>query len=55
MQAHVDAEVDLVILWVPPACIYDLIRIRGSVHGTIGDAIIDPIVAVVVHPITKRI
>lgn len=32
MQADINAEIDLVILWIPPAGIDDLVRICRSIH-----------------------
>jgi len=50
MQADVDAQVNLVVLRIPPAGVNDLIRIRRGIDGTIGNAIVDAIVAIVIQP-----
>lgn len=55
MQTNVDAEVDLVILWIPPTRVDDLVRIRRGVNGTIRNAIIHTIVTIVVNPIAETV
>lgn len=55
MQADVNTETDTVILWVPPAGIDDLVCIRRSVNGTIGDSIIHAVMSVVPDPTTKAV
>ena len=50
MQADVDAEIDLVILRIPPASVNDLICIRRGIDGPVGNAIVDAIVAIVIQP-----
>lgn len=55
MQADIDAEIDLVILRVPPAGVDDLVGIRCSVHGAIRDAVVHAIMTVVVDPIAEAV
>ena len=55
MQADVDAKVDLVVLRIPPACINDLVGVGCRIHGTIGDAEIDAVMSIVIHPIAEAV
>jgi hypothetical protein len=55
VQADVNTEVDSVILRVPPAGIDDLVGIRRGVKGTVGDAIIYAVVAIVINPIAEAV
>ena len=55
MQADINAEIDLVILRVPPARIDDLVCICRGINGTIGDAIIHAIVTIIIDPIAQAI
>ncbi len=55
MQADIYAQVDLMVLRIPPACIDDLIGIRRSIDGAITDAIIEAIVTVIPHPIAEAV
>jgi hypothetical protein len=55
VQANVNAETDPVILWIPPACIHDLICIGRGIDGAIGDTKVYAIVAVIPDPITEAI
>jgi hypothetical protein len=55
VQANVNAEVDPVILRIPPAGIDDLICICGGVDGTIRDAVVHAIVTVVIDPIAEAV
>ena len=54
-QADINAEVDPVILRVPPAGVNDLVCIGGGVDGTIGNAIIQAVVTIVIDPVTEAI
>jgi hypothetical protein len=55
MQAHIDAQIDIVILWVPPARIDDLICVCRGINRTVSDAIIHAVVAIIKHPIAKAV
>ena len=55
MQADVNAEIDLVILRIPPAGIDDLVCIRRGVDGTIRDAIVHAIVTIIIDPIAEAV
>jgi hypothetical protein len=55
MQAYVDAQVDPVILWVPPTGVHDLVGVRGRIDGTIRDTIIHAVVPIVKHPIAEAV
>lgn len=55
VQTDIDAEIDLVILRVPPARIDDPVCIRRGIHGTIRDAIVHTVVTIVIDPITKAV
>ena len=55
MQADINAEVDFVVLRVPPAGIDDLVRICRRIHGTIRDPVVHAIVTIVIDPITKAV
>jgi hypothetical protein len=55
MQADIDAEIDLMILRIPPTGINDLVCICRSIHRSIGNAIVHAIMAIVIHPIAKAI
>ncbi len=55
MQADVNTKVDLVILWIPPTRVDDLVCIRRGVDGTIGNAKVYAIVTIVVHPVAEAV
>ena len=55
MQADVDAEIDLVVLRVPPTGVDDLVGICGGIDRAIGDAIINSIVTVIPEPVAKAV
>ena len=55
MQADIDAEIDLVILRVPPTRVDDLIRICCGIHRAVGNAIVYAVVTIVIHPVTQAV
>lgn len=55
MQTDIDAEVDLVILRVPPARVDDLVCICRRINRPIRDAIVDAVMTIVVDPIAKTV
>jgi hypothetical protein len=55
MQADINAEVDPVILRVPPTGIDDLVCVRRGVHGTIRNAIVYAVVTIVIDPIAEAV
>jgi len=55
MQANVNAEIDPVVLRVPPTSVDDLICIGGGIHGAIGDAVIHPVVTIVIYPFAQAV
>lgn len=55
VQTDIDAEIDLVILRVPPARIDDPVCIRRGIHGAIRDAIVHAVVTIVIDPIAEAI
>ena len=55
MQADVNAEVDLVVLRVPPAGVDDLVCIGGGIDGAIRDAIIHAVVTIVIDPVAEAV
>jgi hypothetical protein len=55
VQADIDAQVDLVILRVPPACVDDLVGVRCGVDGTVRNAVIHAIVTVIIDPVSQAI
>ena len=55
VQADVNAEVDPVILRIPPAGIDDLVCVCGGVDGTIRDAVVHAIVTIVINPIAEAV
>ena len=55
MQADVNAEIDLMVLWIPPARVDDLVSICRSVDRTIGNTKVNAIVTIVINPITETI
>ena len=55
VQADVNAEVDLMILRIPPTGVDDLVGIRRGVDGSVGDAIIHAIVTIVINPIAETV
>ena len=54
-QTDINAQIDLVILRVPPTRVDNLICICGRVHGAIRDAIIHAIVPIVINPIAEAV
>ena len=54
-QAYIDAEIDLVVLRIPPAGIDDLVCIGRRIDGTVRDPIVHTIVAVVIDPVPKTV
>jgi hypothetical protein len=50
MQADIDTKIDLVVLRIPPAGVNDLIGICRGVDGPVGNAIVNAIVTIVIHP-----
>jgi hypothetical protein len=52
MQADINAKIDLVILWVPPARVDDLVCVCSGVNGTVSDAIIHAIMAIIGDPVS---
>ncbi len=55
MQFDVDAEVGFVILRVVPAGIDHLVGVRGGVDGTVTDAVVYAVVAVVGNPVAEAV
>jgi hypothetical protein len=55
VQANINPKVDLVILWVPPARVDDLVCVCCGINGTIGNAIIHSIVAIIGDPVTEAV
>jgi len=55
MQADIDAQIDLVVLWVPPTGVNDLICIRRGIDRPVGNTIVDAIVTIVIQPGAKTI
>ena len=55
MQADVNAKVDLVVLWIPPTGVDDLVRIGRGIHRPIRDAIVHAIVTIVIDPIAQAV
>lgn len=55
VQTNVDTEVDLVILWVPPARVNDLICVGRGIHRAVGNPIVYAIVAIVINPIAQAV
>src|ERR1041384_4953479 len=50
MQADIDTKIDLMVLRIPPAGVNDLIRIRRGIDGPVGNAVVNAIVTIVIHP-----
>ena len=55
MQAHINAEIDLVILRIPPARVDDLVCICRRINRTIRNAIIHAIMTIIKHPIADAV
>src|SRR5215208_2098372 len=55
MQTDVDAEVDLMVLRVPPTRVDDLVCICGSINRTIGNAVVHAIMTIVIDPIAEAV
>jgi hypothetical protein len=55
MQTNVDAKVDLVILRIPPAGIYNLVCICCGIDGTICNTVIHSIMPIVKQPVTDAV
>jgi hypothetical protein len=55
MQADIDAEAGLVILWVPPTGVNDLICICRGIHRSVGYSIVYAVVTVIIQPGTQAI
>src|SRR6266498_311521 len=55
MQTNINAEIDLMILRIPPAGIDDLIGICRGVNRAIGNSVINTIVTVVPNPIAETV
>jgi hypothetical protein len=54
-QADINAKVDPMILWIPPAGIDDLIGIGRCIYRAIGDAIVDAVMTVIIDPIAQAV
>jgi len=50
MHTDVDAEVDLMVLRIPPTGVNDLISICRGIDGTIGNPKVDAVMTVVIQP-----
>ena len=55
VQADVDAEVNLVVLRVPPTGINNLVCICRSIDGAIRNAVIHAVMTIVIDPVTKAV
>ena len=55
MQAHVNAQVDFVILRIPPTRINDLIRVGRGVDRAVRNTVIHAIVPIIVDPIAETV
>ena len=55
MKANVDTKIDAVILRVPPARVHNLICIRRGIDGTIRDAIVHAIMAIIKYERTQSV
>lgn len=54
-QTDIDAQVDLVVLRIPPARVDDLICVRRGIYWTVRNAIIHAIMTIVIDPVPQAV
>jgi hypothetical protein len=55
MQTDINAKIDIMILWIPPTRIDDLVCVCRGIYGAICNAVVHTVVTVISDPVGQTV